>query len=98
VKYQLVIPMHRVIMVTVTIICCLALSEELGGAAQGYLVVFGVIIGTGVGGGLVVDGRLLNGPHSVTDEWGHNPLPWVSVRKYARKSPLELQAENEFAG
>jgi fructokinase len=41
-------------------------------------VVFGVIIGTGTGGGLVVDGRLLNGPHSITGEWGHNPLPWWS--------------------
>ena len=55
---------------------CFALSEALGGAAQGYRVVFGVIIGTGTGGGLVVDGKLLNGPHSITGEWGHNPLPW----------------------
>jgi fructokinase len=57
---------------------CFALSEALGGAGQGYRVVFGVIIGTGTGGGLVVDGRLLNGPHSITGEWGHNPLPWWS--------------------
>ena len=55
---------------------CFALSEALGGAARGYRVVFGVIIGTGTGGGLVVDGRLLNGPHAITGEWGHNPLPW----------------------
>ena len=55
---------------------CFTLSEALGGAAQGHDVVFGVIIGTGTGGGLVVDGRLLNGPHSITGEWGHNPLPW----------------------
>ena len=55
---------------------CFALSEALGGAAQGYRVVFGVIIGTGTGGGLVVDGKLLNGPHSISGEWGHNPLPW----------------------
>jgi fructokinase len=55
---------------------CFALSEALGGAGQGYRVVFGVIIGTGTGGGLVVDGKLLNGPHSITGEWGHNPLPW----------------------
>ncbi len=55
---------------------CFALSEALGGVAQGYRVVFGVIIGTGTGGGLVVDGKLLNGPHAITGEWGHNPLPW----------------------
>ncbi len=56
---------------------CFTLSEALGGAAQGYQVVFGVIIGTGTGGGLVIDGKLINGPHSITGEWGHNPLPWL---------------------
>jgi fructokinase len=55
---------------------CFALSEALGGGARGDRVVFGVIIGTGTGGGLVVDGKLLNGPHSISGEWGHNPLPW----------------------
>jgi fructokinase len=55
---------------------CFALSEAQGGAASGYRVVFGVIIGTGTGGGLVVDEKLLNGPHAITGEWGHNPLPW----------------------
>jgi len=55
---------------------CFALSEARGGAGQGYRVVFGVIVGTGTGGGLIVDGKLLNGPHAITGEWGHNPLPW----------------------
>jgi len=55
---------------------CFALSEAREGAGRGYRVVFGVIIGTGTGGGLVVDGKLLNGPHAITGEWGHNPLPW----------------------
>jgi len=55
---------------------CFALSEALDGSGRGYRVVFGVIIGTGTGGGLVVDGKLLNGPHAITGEWGHNPLPW----------------------
>jgi fructokinase len=55
---------------------CFALSEALAGAGQGYAVVFGVIIGTGTGGGLVVDGKLVNGPHAISGEWGHNPLPW----------------------
>jgi fructokinase len=55
---------------------CFALSEALGGAALNYKLVFGVIIGTGTGGGLVIDGKLVNGPHSISGEWGHNPLPW----------------------
>lgn len=56
---------------------CFALSEASDGAGAGARVVFGVIIGTGVGGGLVVDGRLVSGRHAVTGEWGHNPLPWA---------------------
>jgi fructokinase len=55
---------------------CLALSEATDGAAAGARSVFGVIIGTGVGGGIVVDGRPLSGPNAITGEWGHNPLPW----------------------
>ena len=55
---------------------CFVLSEALGGVAQSYPIVFGVIIGTGTGGGLVVNGKLVNGLHSITGEWGHNPLPW----------------------
>jgi fructokinase len=55
---------------------CFALSESLTGAGRGYGIVFGAIIGTGTGGGLVINGRLVNGPHSITGEWGHNPLPW----------------------
>ena len=55
---------------------CFALSEARGGAGREHPVVFGVIIGTGTGGGLVVDGKLVNGPHAISGEWGHNPLPW----------------------
>jgi fructokinase len=55
---------------------CLALSEATDGAAAGARVVFGVIVGTGTGGGIVVDGRLLTGPNGIAGEWGHNPLPW----------------------
>lgn len=54
---------------------CFALSEAIDGAAAGYPTVFGVILGTGVGGGLVVDGRPLQGAHGIAGEWGHNPLP-----------------------
>lgn len=55
---------------------CFALSEAMDGAAAGAEVVFGVIIGTGTGGGIVVHGRVLEGPNAIAGEWGHNPLPW----------------------
>jgi fructokinase len=55
---------------------CFALSEAADGAAAGAPVVFGVILGTGVGGGLVVGGRCVVGANLVGGEWGHNPLPW----------------------
>ena len=55
---------------------CFALSEATDGAGAGGDVVFGVIIGTGVGGGIVVSGHLLTGPHAIAGEWGHNPLAW----------------------
>jgi fructokinase len=55
---------------------CFALSEAMDGAGGGADVVFGVIIGTGTGGGVVVRQRVLVGPNSIAGEWGHNPLPW----------------------
>jgi fructokinase len=54
---------------------CFAISEAADGAAAGAEVVFGVILGTGVGGGIVVRGQPLTGPNSIAGEWGHNPLP-----------------------
>lgn len=56
---------------------CLALSEASDGAAAGARSVFGVILGTGVGGGLVFDGKLIMGKNAIAGEWGHNPLPWA---------------------
>lgn len=55
---------------------CLALSEAVDGAAAGSKIAFAVIIGTGCGGGLVVNGELVEGAHGVGGEWGHIPLPW----------------------
>lgn len=55
---------------------CFALSEAMDGAGRGARSLFGVILGTGVGGGLVFEGRLIGGPNSIAGEWGHNPLPW----------------------
>jgi fructokinase len=61
---------------------CFALSEASDGAAAGAHVVFGVIIGTGVGGGIVVNGQVLPGANLIAGEWGHNPLPWMEADEF----------------
>ena len=61
---------------------CFALSEAADGAAAGAQVVFGVILGTGVGGGIVVGRECLVGANSLAGEWGHNPLPWMTRDEY----------------
>ncbi|WP_293969966.1 ROK family protein [Sphingomonas sp.] len=61
---------------------CLALSEVVDGAAAGARTVFAVIIGTGVGGGLVVDGQIIGGANGIGGEWGHVPLPWMTAEEY----------------
>ena len=58
---------------------CLAVSEATDGAAKGFGVVFGVIVGTGCGGGLVFNGRVHDGPNGLAGEWGHTPLPWATA-------------------
>ena len=58
---------------------CFALSEAVDGAGKGAASVFGVILGTGVGGGVVINGQIVNGLHAIAGEWGHNPLPWPMV-------------------
>ena len=55
---------------------CLALSESVDGAAAGTQVVFAAILGTGIGGGIVIGGQLVGGRNAIGGEWGHNPLPW----------------------
>ncbi|MES2561330.1 MAG: ROK family protein, partial [Pseudomonadota bacterium] len=55
---------------------CFALSEATDGAARNSAIAFGVILGTGVGGGIVVNGKVLHGANAIAGEWGHNPLPW----------------------
>src|SRR5580658_5316642 len=57
---------------------CFALSEASDGAAAGSKSVFGVILGTGVGGGVVIDGKIVVGANAIAGEWGHNPLPWLN--------------------
>jgi fructokinase len=61
---------------------CFALSEAVDGAGAGAPSVFGVILGTGCGGGLVLNGRLVDGPLGIGGEWGHNPLPWAAPEEH----------------
>jgi len=61
---------------------CLALSEAVDGAVQGAKVVFAIIVGTGCGGGLVVDGKLVEGANGIGGEWGHMPLPWTGPTEH----------------
>jgi fructokinase len=61
---------------------CFALSEATDGAGMGARSVFGVILGTGCGGGIVVGGKLVDGPRGIGGEWGHNPLPWASAEEH----------------
>jgi fructokinase len=61
---------------------CFVLSEATDGAGSGHCVVFGVILGTGVGGGLTVGRRIIAGRHAIAGEWGHNPLPWPSASEF----------------
>jgi fructokinase len=65
---------------------CFALSEARDGAGAGARVVFGVILGTGTGGGIVVDGRILTGPNAIAGEWGHNPMPWPTPEEWPGSS------------
>jgi fructokinase len=60
---------------------CFALSEAVDGAAAGAEIVFGVIIGTGTGGGIAINQQVLTGINGIAGEWGHNPLPWVQTEE-----------------
>jgi fructokinase len=61
---------------------CFALSEAIDGAAAGQAIVFGVIVGTGTGGAIVADGRVLVGANAIGGEWGHNPMPWPEPEEW----------------
>lgn len=73
---------------------CFTLSEATDGAGQGYGTVFGVIVGTGCGGGVVVNGQLLSGPNAIAGEWGHNPLPGWRAEKDGPVQHCYCQHEN----
>ncbi len=71
---------------------CFALSEAIGGSGKGFNSVFGVILGTGVGGGWVINQKLVLGPNALTGEWGHNPLP--KFKQDAHTHDLESRLED----
>jgi len=66
---------------------CFALSEAADGAGEGLETVFGVILGTGVGGGIVIRRRIHEGPNQIAGEWGHNPLPWMTEEEQRDAPP-----------
>ena len=61
---------------------CLALSEYIDGVGEEYKSLFAVILGTGVGGGLIIDGKIFSGANLISGEWGHNPLPWPNANEF----------------
>jgi fructokinase len=92
---------------------CFALSEAADGAAAGAKTVFGVILGTGCGSGIVVNGQVLTGRNGIAGEWGHNPLPWITeadlplrlcpcgragcIERYVAGPALAFEADGEGA-
>ena len=60
---------------------CFALSESIDGSGKHYKIVYGIILGSGVGGGLVIDKKIVSGPNGVAGEWGHNQLPYLAAKK-----------------
>jgi len=66
---------------------CFTLSEAIDGAGRGFETVFGVILGTGVGGGIAIRQRIQDGPNQIAGEWGHNPLPWMTDEEHASVPP-----------
>ena len=60
---------------------CFALSEAIDGAGKHYKIVYGIILGSGAGGGLVIDKKIVTGPNGVAGEWGHNQLPYMATKK-----------------
>ena len=74
---------------------CFALSEAMDGAGKNYKVVYGIILGSGVGGGLVIDQKIVSGPNGVAGEWGHNQLPFLAATKEGLKTKIYRNCEVE---
>ena len=74
---------------------CFALSEAIDGAGKHYKIVYGIILGSGVGGGLVIDKKIVIGPNGVAGEWGHNQIPYFAAKKENFDSSNAREAEIE---
>ena len=79
---------------------CFALSEAIDGAGKHYKIVYGIILGSGAGGGLVIDKKIVTGPNGVAGEWGHNQLPYIAAKKenVDTKNLRELEIESLISG
>ena len=79
---------------------CFALSEAVDGSGKHYKIVYGIILGSGVGGGLVIDKKIVSGPNGVAGEWGHNQLPFVAAKKENVETTnlRELEIESFISG
>ena len=79
---------------------CFALSESIDGAGKHYKIVYGIILGSGAGGGLVIDKKIVQGQNGVAGEWGHNQLPYIAAKKenVDTKNLRELEIESFISG
>ena len=74
---------------------CFALSEAIDGAGKHYKIVYGIILGSGAGGGLAIDKQIVSGPNGVAGEWGHNQLPYMAAKKEELDTSSLREAEVE---
>ena len=74
---------------------CFALSEAIDGSGKHYKIVYGIILGSGAGGGLVIDKKVVTGPNGVAGEWGHNQIPYFAAKKENFDSSNAREAEIE---
>ncbi len=74
---------------------CFALSEAIDGSVKHYKIVYGIILGSGAGGGLVIDKKIVGGPNGVAGEWGHNQIPYFAAKKEKFESSNAREAEIE---
>ena len=74
---------------------CFALSEAIDGSGKNYKIVYGIILGSGAGGGLIIDKQIISGPNGVAGEWGHNQIPYFAAKKENFESNNAREAEIE---
>jgi len=79
---------------------CFALSEAIDGSGKHYKIVYGIILGSGAGGGLVIDKQIVSGPNGVAGEWGHNQIPYFAAKKenFSSSNAREAEVESFVSG